>query len=179
MTKGVRRWVPRNLLGVVAVVAVLAGSGAVAYACGGGGGCGGGKCPQTGIYWVSYSPPVGSAANVRCAISITSSSTKLVESASELAPGQSCAFAAQLENAEDKDVKITETITSSEPSNCRLFGYSDNIAVVPAPIISSHHSFGYKGSVSLGSAAGNLCNKTGTVASFTIVITATPYVKCH
>jgi len=177
-----RTLLPRHILGVMGVVVVLAGSGVVAYACGvGGNGCGGihdGKdCqPPGGIYWVSYAPPVGSAANVACTISI-STSTLLVEGASKLLPGQSCSFSAELKNTETQTVALSEVVTGPHPTSCStLFGYSDNVPSAPPHTVLSGQNFPYKSTVSLSIKASNPCE--GTSATFTIVIFATPYAKC-
>ncbi|HTT14795.1 MAG TPA: hypothetical protein VMG81_03330 [Thermoplasmata archaeon] len=186
MTFSLRRWVPRHVVGVAAVVAVLVGSGVVAYACGDGGqGCQGshgdsncGEQSSSGILWVSYTAPEGSATGVACALSISSSTNTLVESAVNLGPGQSCSFHAELKNTADQTVSIYESVAATEPSGCNAFLYSDNIATSPTPSIGSHNSFAYQGQVGLSSAAGNACNHSGTAASFSIVISATPCSKC-
>ena len=171
-----------TLLSVGAVVAVLVGAGAVAYACGQGGGCGGlhqPACPTPkGIFWVSYSTPLPSAPNVKCTISIDSRTNTLVEGASGLGPGQWCSYAAELKNTDDKIVSITERVTGVEPTGCTSFGYSDNIPSTPPPTISSDHSFGYHGKLSLSSPAPPACGRTGAVAEFYVVITAVPLTKC-
>ena len=162
----------------VLTAVMLAAGGSVAYACGGpaGNGCKGSGCPSGGVYWTSSSTPVSSASYVRCTVSIVTSTNTLVEGAANLAPGQSCAFVADLLNTEKQSVSIKEKVTPTLPAGCRLYAYLDNVASSSPPVIASGHFFVYKGTLSLSKAASNRCEVTH--ATFSVVIEATPYEKC-
>lgn len=168
---------PIHLLGPALVVVVLIGSGTVAYACGvaTGGGCGKSGCPTGGVYWTSVSTPVPSASNVKCTASLVSS-TLIDEGASQLLPGQSCTFYAQLENTEAQTVTLTEKVTATtQPASCGpYYTYVDNVPS-SSPVASNHY-FAYQGKLSFSGSAPYHC--LGSSATFTVVITATPYVKC-
>ena len=183
MTSRVGRWIPRLLVivGVVVEVILLVASGVVAYAWndGGRGDCGGSyvdHCPTEGVFWTTPVHATPSTANVKCAISIDSDYDNLIEDASNLAPGQYCSFSARLTSTEEQTVTITESLTTLQPSYCKLFAYADNVFHSPPNSILSGHYFAYRGTLSLSSSAGNACE--GAFAMFYVGITATPLERC-
>lgn len=162
------------------MLAVLLGSGAVAYAWDNGGGepCGGHHndgCPSVeGILWTAPLQATPSAPNAKCTISIDADSDTATEVASNLAPGQSCEFGAGLMNTEDHTVAISEWATTWQPKDCSLYTFTDNIHPPPHPSsIAGGQEFPFQGTLSLSSSAGNACE--GSFAIFHAVIVATPF----
>jgi len=158
---------------------VLVGTGGIAYACtgGGGGGCGKGghSClPEVGIAWENPSSAHPSQPSASCSISL--SPTTLTVVVHNLAPGTSCAFSALLANVGQKAVTLTESVSILEPRNCLRFLYSDNVPHSPARLLPMGGTYGFQGSISLSSAAGNVCQAAH--ATITVVITGTEASKC-
>lgn len=158
---------------------VLVGTGGVAYACTGGGpsGCGKGghSCPPTvGIAWENPSSAHPSQPSASCTISLSSSLLTVV--VHNLAPGTSCAFSALLANVGQKAVTLTESVSISEPPNCRQFAYSDNLPHSPPRLLLSGGTYAVHGSISLSAAAGNVCQ--GAHAVIVVTITGTESSTC-
>lgn len=168
-----------QLMGTFAVLAILLGSGAVAYAWddGGGAGCGGphhdGCTTVGGIFWTAPLQATPSAPNAKCTISIDADSDTATEVAINLAPGQSCVFGAGLKNTEDRIVAISESTTTWQPKVCSQFAFTDNVHPPPHPSsVASDQTFPFQGTLSLSSSAGNACE--GSFAIFHALIIATP-----
>ena len=174
MTRPFVRWRSSHLFSVVAVMAILVGSGTVAYACTTPTGCNswdkGGSCPSSfSIVWVSTTTPVPSAVGVKCTSTVTSS-TLLTLKASELIPGTDCGFSATIRNAGTYSGTLADAIVTS--SSCSSFVYTDNINLIhPAPVISAGGTFLYESEISLLSSAPTSCE--GSSATFTVTITGT------
>ena len=169
------------------MILVIVGSSGVAFAAHGSGvtecqdapSSTGQRCPDYGVLWTSHPTAptaIPSDSNVKCTISIDSNSDTLIETAHNLAPGQSCTFSATLVNTEEQTVTITESLTTLQTSFCKLFDYADNVPHSPPNSIRSGHYFAYQGTLSLSRSAGNACE--GAFATFHVLISATPSAKC-
>jgi hypothetical protein len=167
---------------IALVVAVIAGVGGVAYACGGGGS----HCkqswqdpdhnckPYVDIVWQNPSGVSPSPASVQCTLTLTSS--LLTVTAGGLLPGAGCQFHAVLANIGSKTATLTESVSISEPHSCAKFSYSDNVPSSPPNKISSGGTFAFQGQVSLASSAGNTCQ--GASATISVVVTGTETSSC-
>lgn len=133
-------------------------------------------CQASRIFWTGPTQAVSSSASVRCEISISDSSGHLAELATNLAPGQACEFSAQITNPGDQPLALFEWSSAVQPTPCKWFVYSDNVASLPEPIAPADQSFHYHGTLSLSPSAGSACE--GSVAVFYVVITGSPVARC-
>lgn len=159
---------------------LIAASGSVAYACGGGhggGGCdtsshgqgSGSQCNQPDIVWENPSGHLGSAASVACSLTLTTSTLYAV--VGNLAPGQNCTFYAVLANIGTATASLSQSISTSQPATCRLFSLTDNLPSNPVKDLAPKGTFDLRGSISLSGAATNKCQ--AAAASFSVTITGT------
>ena len=169
-----------NLFTIAIAVGAIASFGGIAFACeqgGGGGGCGDGhgdhqgrNCPpDLAIIWHSPTSTNPSASPVRCTLGLTTST--LTVAVNRLAPGESCAFSAFLENTGEKAATLNEAVSISHPATCPYFRYSDNLPTSPPTTLAAGHSFPYKATISLAAVAGNACQ--GALATIHVTITGT------
>jgi len=169
------RWVA-----AVLAVLVLAASGGIAYACQVGPPCQtgwytqNGKCvPSVDIVWENPSGVLPGAL-VLCALTLTPQELTVV--VSHLGPGTSCTFHASLANVGKYTVSLTESVSISAPSKCRLFTYSDNIPSSPPRQLKAGAEYAFAGTVGLKAGAGTACE--GAVATFSVIITGTCVCSC-
>jgi hypothetical protein len=166
---------PTNLFPFAVAVAVLASVGGIAFACQQtGGGCDSGfdhddSCSSSpGIEWTTPDGSTASAPTVSCGLSLSSST--LTVTVSNLAPGESCAFHADLRNVGSSSVSITEALSHSS-TGCTGFYYSDSIPTYhPLAVIGGDSSLVVRGSAGLATLAGDDCEHS----SETFVVTVTP-----
>lgn len=164
----------------IALVALLCGGG-VAYACvqPGPSGCdggnqGGGACHEVGLVWTS---PYGESTNVGyvgCSVSLTPQT--LTVAVTKLAPGDDCAFHAELENTYQKALTLSESVKVVAPKTCQYFVYGDNVLASPKRVLPPGQEFGFQATISLSSSATNLCQ--GATATISVTITGTESPKC-
>jgi hypothetical protein len=163
------------------VVAVIAVSGGVAFACGGGGGCDSGfdhgGCSQSSleIEWKNPSSVHPSATYVGCVLTLTPSTLTAVVGG--LVPGASCKLNAILANVGSEAVTLTEAVSISEPRSCSKFSYSDNLASSPPGELNSGKTFAFQAVISLGASATNVCQAAH--ATIFVTITGTESSKCQ
>ncbi|MGP8073515.1 MAG: hypothetical protein ACLP74_00615 [Thermoplasmata archaeon] len=166
---------------VALMVAVIAVSGGVAFACGGGGGCDSGfdhsSCsqPSLQIEWKNPSSVHPSATYVGCVLTLTP--TTLTAIVGGLVPGASCTLHAILANVGSNAVTLTETVSISEPKSCPKFAYSDNLPSSPPGLLGSGATFAFQAVISLGASAANACQ--GAHATISVTITGTESSKCQ
>lgn len=170
------RWVTYLVAVVVAI-----GTGGVAYACGGGGGCnlpGGHQDDCSSNAQVDWKNPTSAAVPSsfeHCSISL--SPATLTVGVSNLVPGSACSFAALLANVGQLSVVLTEAVSLSEPHGCHWFTYSDNLPQSPPRTLAVGSTFSFAGVFGLSSSAGNACQ--GSSASVEVTITGTGSSSCQ
>lgn len=166
---------------IALVVAVIAVSGGVAFACGGGGGCDSGfdhgSCsqPSLEIEWKNPSSVHPSATYVGCTLTLTTSTLTAVVRG--LVPGASCALNAILANVGSEAVTLTEAVSISEPKSCAKFSYSDNLPFAPPGVLNSGKTFAFQAVISLQASAANACQAAH--ATISVTITGTESSKCQ
>lgn len=165
----------------VAVVAVtfLALSG-VAFACGGGGGCGdlwyGGCSTPSDLVWVSPSSATPSVPWVGCTVEHWEST--LTVTVTGLTPGTDCGFQGTLQNVGRTILHLYDQIQVKEPPWCRWFVYSDNlVGAFHPPELAPGHTFAYSAEISLASSAGSSCQ--GASATFVVTISSSGWNTCE
>lgn len=169
----------KSLVVGIALIALLCGGG-VAYACvqPGPSGCqvgsGGGDWCKTGLVWTSPYGESTPSGYVGCTVSLTPQT--LTVAVTNLAPGDDCAFHAQLENTYQKALYLTESVTVKEPKTCQYFVYGDNVLASPPRGLDPGKEFGYQATISLSHSAPNACE--GATATISVVITGAESSKC-
>jgi len=165
------------IAGVAVTFLALSG---IAFACGGGGGCGspwhGGCSPPSDLIWVKPSSTSVSAPWVSCTAGFQGS--KLEWTISGLTPGADCALEGTLQNVGHSTLRLYDQIQANEPPGCRWFVYADNlIGTTQAPTLAPGHTFAYSAEISLASAAGGSCQ--GVVATFQVTISSSGWNVCE